>query len=191
LTISVHEVEKLSLEQIRLLVSASEGLRFASENREQMYGWVESALIEHGYARQGKAARGLLRRYLEKMTGLSRAQVSRLIQGYNASGQVRVAEYVRHRFASRYTRADVELLASVDQAHETLSGPATMSILKREFQVYGKAEFERLAKIFKGQFLQACCTIAVAYVLTQYVCVWIPRLPFFHTFLLLPKPAIL
>jgi transposase InsO family protein len=150
LTISVHEAEKLSLEQIRLLVSASEGLRFASENREQMYGWVESVLIEHGYARQGKAARGLLRRYLEKMTGLSRAQVSRLIQGYNASGRVRVAAYRRHRFALRYTRADVELLASVDQAHETLSGPATMSILKREFEVYGKAEFERLATISNG-----------------------------------------
>lgn len=146
----MHEAEKLSLEQIRLLVSASEGLRFESENREQMYGWVESVLIEHGYSRQGKAARGLLRRYLEKMTGLSRAQVSRLIQGYNASGQVRVAEYVRHRFAPRYTRADVELLAAVDQAHETLSGPATRSILKREFEVYGKAEFERLAKISNG-----------------------------------------
>ena len=146
----MHEAEKLSLEQIRLLVSASEGLRFASENREQMYGWVESVLIEHGYASQGKAARGLLRRYLEKMTGLSRAQVSRLISGYTACGQVRVAEYRRHRFAPRYTRADVELLASVDQAHETLSGPATMSILKREFEVYGKAEFERLAKISNG-----------------------------------------
>ena len=146
----MHEAEKLSLEQIRLLVSASEGLRFESENREQMYGWVESVLIEHGYARQGKAARGLLRRYLEKMTGLSRAQVSRLISGYIACGQVRVAEYRRHRFAPRYTRADVELLASVDQAHETLSGPATMSILQREFEVYGKAEFERLAKISNG-----------------------------------------
>jgi len=73
----MHEAEKLNLEQIRLLVSASEGLRFASENREQMYGWVEAVLIEHGYASQGKAARGLLRRYVEKMTGLSRAQVSR------------------------------------------------------------------------------------------------------------------
>jgi hypothetical protein len=87
----MHEAEKLSLEQIRLLVSASEGLRFESENREQMYGWVESVLIEHGYAGQGKAGRGLLRRYLEKMTGLSRAQVSRPISGYTACGQVRVA----------------------------------------------------------------------------------------------------
>jgi len=146
----VHEAEKLSLEQIRLLVLASDGLRFASESREQMYGWVESVLIEHRYAGLGKAARGLLRRYLGKMTGLSRAQVSRLIHGYTASGQVRVSAYRRHRFAPRYTQADIELLARVDEAHETLSGPATRSILKREFELYGKGEFERLANISNG-----------------------------------------
>lgn len=144
----MHEAEKLSLEQIRCFIAASEELRFASENRVQRYAWVERVLLE--YTAQGKAARGLLRRYLEKMTGLSRAQVSRLIQSYTASGRVRVAEYRRHRFAPRYTRADAELLASVDQAHETLSGPATRAILKREFEFYGKREFERLAKISNG-----------------------------------------
>ena len=97
----MHASEKLSLEQIRQLVAASEGLRFESENRRQMYGWVESVLIEHGYARQGKVARGLLRRYIEKMTGLSPALVTRLIAGYRATGQVRVAAYRRHRFRPR------------------------------------------------------------------------------------------
>ena len=138
------------MEQIRSLVAASEGLRFESENRRQMYAWVESVLIEHSYAKLGKVARGLLRRYIETMTGLSRAQVTRLIAGYMACGQVRVAAYVRHRFEPRYTPADTELLASIDEAHETLSGPATRAILKREFELYGKPEFERLAAISNG-----------------------------------------
>ena len=56
----MHSPEKLSLEQIRSLVAASEGLRFESENRRQMYAWVESVLIEHSYAKLGKVARGLL-----------------------------------------------------------------------------------------------------------------------------------
>lgn len=146
----MHAAEKLSLEQIREFISASEELRFESENRVQRYEWIERVLIEQEYARQGRAARGLLKRFIEKMTGLSRAQVSRLIHSYTASGRVRVAAYARHRFAPRYTRADVELLASVDEAHETLSGPATQSILKREFEIYGKVEFERLAQISNG-----------------------------------------
>jgi hypothetical protein len=43
--------------------------------------------------------------------------------------------YRRRRFAELYTRADLELLASVDEAHETLSGPATRRILEREDEV--------------------------------------------------------
>ena len=82
----------------------------------------------------GKAARGLVRRYIEKMTGLSRAQVTRLIARYTASGRVQATVYRRRRFPQRYTRADIELLASVDEAHETLSGPATRRILERELR---------------------------------------------------------
>jgi hypothetical protein len=145
LKISVHEAEKLSLEQIRGFIAASEELRFASEDRAQRYAWVERVLVEHQYAQQGKAARGLLRRYVEKVTGMRRVQLSRLIRSYAATGRVRIAECRRRRFPQRYTRADIELLASVDEAHETLTGPATQSILKREFEVY-RGEFERLAE---------------------------------------------
>jgi IS30 family transposase len=39
------------------------------------------------------------------------------------------------------------LLAGVDEAHETLSGPATQKILYREFHEFGKSEYERLARL--------------------------------------------
>lgn len=74
------------------LVAASEEIRFESQNRQQVYGWVEQVLVHQQYCGQSKAARGLLRRYVEKMTGLSRAQVTRLIAHYTASGQVRPAQ---------------------------------------------------------------------------------------------------
>jgi transposase InsO family protein len=147
LNISVHEAEKLSLEAIGRFVAASEELRVEGENRQQVYGWVEQVLVRQEYAQQGKAARGLVRRYVEKMTGMSRAQVTRLIARYTATGQVRPTIYRRRRFPGLYTRADVELLASVDEAHETLSGPATRRILEREVELYGKQEYVRLAAI--------------------------------------------
>ena len=143
----MHEAEKLSLEAIGRFVEASEELRFEGENRQQVYGWVERLLVQQEYAQHGKAARGLVRRYIEKMTGMSRAQVTRLIARYTATGQVRPTIYRRRRFPGLYTRADVELLASVDEAHETLSGPATRRILEREVELYGKQEYVRLAAI--------------------------------------------
>jgi len=147
LNISVHEAEKLSLEAIGRFVEASEELRFTSQGRQQVYGWVEQVLVQQEYAQQGKAARGLVRRYIEKMTGMSRSQVTRLIARYTATGRVRPTVYRRRRFPDRYTRADIELLAGVDEAHETLSGPATRRILERELQLYGKQEYARLAAI--------------------------------------------
>jgi len=143
----VHAAEQLSLDQIRAFLQASQGIRFEGKTRQQIYHWVEKVLLHHQYRQQKRGVRGLLRRYLEKMTGLSRAQVTRLIQRYCESGQVQVTVYRRHRFATRYTAADVELLARVDEAHETLSGPATRHILQREYQQYGQAAYQRLASI--------------------------------------------
>jgi transposase InsO family protein len=148
--ISVHEAEKLSLEQIEKFLLAAKEVRFEASQREEVYGWVERLLCQQEYARQGRQARGLLRRYIGKMTGLSRAQLTRLVGRYVAAGQVRMKTSRRHRFPSRYTRADIELLAQVDEAHETLSGPATRRILQREFREYGKPEFQRLAAISNG-----------------------------------------
>src|ERR1035438_10028181 len=81
------------------------------------------------------------------MTGLSRTQTTRLVGQYLQNSEVKAASYHRRRFPSRFTRGDIELLAKADEAHETLSGPATKKILEREFQQYHHAEYERLASI--------------------------------------------
>lgn len=139
--------EKIGLDRIEAFLRGSEEIRFEGKTRSEIYEWTERVLVQQEYARQGRKVRGLLRRYLEKMTGLSRAQMTRLIGGYLASGKVELGKYRRHRFPRRYTGADVELLAKVDEAHEQLSGPATRRILEREYQEYGKREYERLAAI--------------------------------------------
>jgi len=143
----VQQAEKLSLEQIRAFLEASEEVHFEGQKREEIYGWISRTLQVHSYGQQSRGKRGLLRRYVEKLTGLSRAQVTRLIGRYLNGGEVKERSYRRHRFRQRYTRADIELLAAVDEAHETLSGPATKRILEREYQEYGKQEYERLAGI--------------------------------------------
>ena len=148
--ISVHETEKLSLQQIEQFLLAAKEVRFEASQREEIYGWVERLLCQQEYMGQGRRARGLLRRYLGKMTGLSRAQLTRLVGRYLATGRVRVKTSHRRRFPTRYTGADIELLAQVDEAHQTLSGPATRRIFEREFSHYGKLEFQRLAAISNG-----------------------------------------
>ena len=139
--------ERLNLEQIGAFLAASEDFRFEANNREELYGWVTRTLVEQEYGGQKREGKGLLRSYVGKMTGLSRAQVTRLIGRYLESGVVKERRYRRNRFAIQYEPADVELLAAVDEAHETLSGPATQKILYREFYEYGDPRYQQLAKI--------------------------------------------
>jgi hypothetical protein len=148
--ISVLGAEELSLVEIEAFLAASESVRFMGCGRTEIYGWVERLLCHHEYPLQKRCAKGLLRAYIEHMTGLSRAQSTRLIGGYLRIGRIAPKPSGRPRFQHRYTPADVALLATVDEAHEQLSGPATRHILKREFEVYGKDEFERLATLSNG-----------------------------------------
>lgn len=139
--------EKLSLEQIRAVMTGTEGIRFEGRDRSEVYDFVGRTLREQGYQRQRREAKGLLRAYIGRMTGLSRAQVTRLIHRFVSEREVKPKPYRRNRFASRYTRADIELLAAADEAHETLSGPATQKILHREFHEFGNKAYERLSSI--------------------------------------------
>jgi transposase InsO family protein len=147
LKISVENGERLSLEEIRAFLEASQEIEFAAANRQEVYDWVTRVLCGQEYWKQSRGVKGLLRRYLGKMTGLSRAQVTRLISRYREGGAIRERHCRRNRFANRYTPADMELLAGVDEAHETLSGPATQKILHREFHDYGDPRYARLATI--------------------------------------------
>ena len=129
----MQDSEQLSLDQIQALLESSEEVQFKGKQRQEVYDWMTRLMRQQGYRKLGKAARGLLRRYMEKMTGRSGAQVTRLIGQYLKNSEVNEAVYSRNR------QADIELLAKVDEAHETLSGPATKKIMEREWEIGKRA----------------------------------------------------
>lgn len=143
----MDDSQATNLEQIRALVAASGVVQFTGQRREEVYEWVERTLVRHEYAGLPRPDKSVLRLYLAQMTGLSRAQVTRLITAYRATGRVIAAPYHRTRFPTIYTAGDVDLVAYVDRAHGNLSGPATRRILEREYREYGQAAYQRLAGI--------------------------------------------
>src|SRR5258708_33546322 len=122
----MDDSEAVSLEQVGAVLGGSGEVRFGGVRRGEVYAWVERTLVRHEYAGLGRADKGVVRQYLGRMTGRSRAQGTRLIAGHRKTGQVKAAAYQRTKFATRYTARDVGLLAYVDQAHGDLRGPATM-----------------------------------------------------------------
>ena len=146
--VTMQHAERLTLAEMREFLAASNTLSFAGTGRRQIYGLIERTLRAQQYLGLTKKDKGVVRRYLAKISGRSLSQITRLIRCYRQSGAVKpAAPGRRHRFPRRYTRADIVLLATVDAAHEGLSGPALRHILEREYKVYGKAEYQRLASI--------------------------------------------
>ena len=62
---------------------------FKGQNREEVYGWVNQTLRQHRYEELRRSGRGIVRRYVEKMTGMCRAQTTRLITVYLRGDEVK------------------------------------------------------------------------------------------------------
>ena len=140
-----------TLEQVREFLAGSAGIDLQPRSRADAYAFVAKTLERFDYALLGKPDKGLLRRFLAKATGLSRAQVTRLLHQHRTTGGVRDRRGAPGRpFTRRYTRADAGLLAETDALHGTLSGPATRALCARAFHLFGDSRFERLAGISNG-----------------------------------------
>ena len=120
-----------TLEQVRAFVEGSEAVDFAGADRESVYEFVRRALVRLGYERLGKSDKGLVRRYLAKVTGLSRAQLTRLIGQHRETGRIedRRGGAPACPFERRYTRADIRQLAALDNAERFLKPGVTFDQL--------------------------------------------------------------
>jgi hypothetical protein len=140
-----------TLDQVRDFVDHSQPLGFEPPDRASSYDWLTQELRRFGYARLGKADKGLLKRYLARVTGLSRAQITRLVQQFVQTGRIADRRGAPARpFPRRYTDEDVRRLAEIDALHGTLSGPATRKLCERAWTVFGDARYQRLAGISNG-----------------------------------------
>jgi transposase len=143
----MQHAERLTLAEMREFLSASNNLSFAGTGRQQIYGLVEGVLRTQKHLVLGKKDKGIVRRYLVKISGLSVAQITRLIARWRERGLIEPRTSRRYRFPRRYTNDDILLLAKTAGAHEGLSAPAMRRIHEREFKVHRQAKYERLASI--------------------------------------------
>ena len=149
--VKLHSQRLQSLDEIRAFLSGTTPLDFEASNRTDAYGWIEASLRQLRYQQLGKADKGTVKQYLEKVSGFSRAQITRLIAQYRKTGSIRDHRGTPAKAFERYYRpVDVALLAEVDALHGTLSGPATRKLCERAYLVFHDLRFERLAHLSNG-----------------------------------------
>ena len=149
-TLQTERVQTLA--DVRAVIDGNDRLDYQFTDREAAYEFIRRTLVRFDYPTLSKPDKGIIGRYLAKMTGLSRAQMTRLVGQHRATGRVtdrRGGAPVRP-FERRYTGADIRLLAEADAALGDMSGPATRAVMRREFEVFGQRRFERLARLSNG-----------------------------------------
>jgi hypothetical protein len=100
------------------------------------------------YGRLKRVEKAVVLRFLERVSGYSRQQLTRLVKrGAQRAPLLKRYRGSRTSFASFYTVADVLLLAHTDSLHGTLSGPATKKLMERAWRLFGDPRYERLAAI--------------------------------------------
>jgi len=149
MVIDMNESRLDTVGQLRAFLEGTLEVQFCPlSNDSQRYAFISSVLRRFAYSALGRRDKGVVLRYLQHTTGYSRQQLTRLV-GRARSGAALAKRYraPAHGFVRKFTPADVALLAHTDALHGTLSGPATVHLLRRAYTVYGDARYQRLAAL--------------------------------------------
>ena len=143
----MNEKKIQSLGDVRAFLAGTMEVEFSIEDKTERYRWIEQTLQRFQYRALGRADRGLVLRYIERVSGYSRQTVTRLVAQHRDSGKLVRRQRTVAGFARYYTDADARVLAEVDELHGTPCGAAAKKLCERMYRVYGDSRFEALSHI--------------------------------------------
>ncbi len=147
MVIDMDDKQLATLAQLQAFLDGTSVVDFALAPGER-YDFIARTVRRFGYRRLPRAGKSVVLRFLERVSGYSRQQITRLVK--RGAGQLPLAKRYRASrtgFARTYTNADVRLLGATDTLHGTLSGLATRKLMERAYYLFADARYERLATI--------------------------------------------
>ena len=140
--------ELTTIEHLSNFLEGTQAVAFTiSSDKDKRYRWLQRELVRFDYLSLNKPDKGIVIRYLLKVTGYSRQQLTRLIAQYRKTGQLSRQQRTTAGFKRRYTDRDIRLLAEMDERHDTPCGHAIKKLCERAYQVFGQSDYETLAGI--------------------------------------------
>src|SRR5664279_2680202 len=137
-----------TIEQMEQFLTGSQAVAFlVASNKDECYLGIQRTLVKFRYASLNKRSKGVVVRFLIKITGYSRQQITRLVKQYRDTGKIERQQRTYQGFERVYTNEDIRLLAALDERHNTLSGPATKKLCERAHNIFKQTQYQRLAGI--------------------------------------------
>jgi transposase InsO family protein len=146
---AIMKLEDLrTIDQLIEFLSGTQSVAFSIMNdKDACYRWIEGELVRFRYLTLPRQHKGVVLRYLAKVSGYSRQQVTRLVAQHRRCGRVRRRQRTVAGFKRKYTKADIRLLAEMDERHDTPCGQALKKLCERALKVFGESTYGALASI--------------------------------------------
>lgn len=136
-----------SISQIDKFLKDNQEMEIEIISVKEKYEFIKDVLLENKYRNLSKKDKRSVLKYLKFFTGYSKSHLKKLIRKWKRGLLFYNPTRNRHKFSFKYQPTDIALLIKTDSAHHCLSGSATKGILKREFEVFGKTEYENISGI--------------------------------------------
>jgi transposase InsO family protein len=146
---TIMKLEDLTtIDQLRDFLSGTQAVAFSViSDKDACYRWIQGELVKFRYLKLPRQGKGVVIRYLMKVSGYSRQQLTRLIARYRKTGQIKRCQRTVSGFKQKYTEQDIRLLAAMDERHDTPCGTAIKKLCERACEVFGEAQYTALASI--------------------------------------------
>ena len=123
------------------LLNGNQSIAFSVPGgQSERHQFVQKILVKFRYMTCSKYEKGIVIRFLKKVTGYSRQQLTRLIGQYKSSGRIEWHPCRSHGFSRKYTKKDMYLLVKTDVQHDTPCGHAVKKLCERAYHVFGEIE---------------------------------------------------
>lgn len=136
-----------SICQMEEFLKSNDFIKMEIVKDEEKYQFIQAVLIKIRYAHLKKKEKKIVLRYLKFLTRYSKSHLKKLVRKWKLGLLFWNPTRNRRKFPVKYFASDIARLIETDVAHECLNGKAAKEIMRREFQIFGKREYENISRI--------------------------------------------
>lgn len=138
----------IRVDQMTDFLAGSQAIAFVvAATKQERYSLIERVLKRFTYKQLKRCDKGVVIRFLMKLSGYSRQQLTRMIEQFIKRGQVKRKQVTVTPFERVYTTQDIQLLAALDQRHDTPNGLRIKKLCERAYIKFNEDAYQRLATI--------------------------------------------
>lgn len=137
-----------TIAEMEAFLAGNQPIAFAvASSKDERYQFVEDILKRFRYAQLKRREKSAVIKFLRKISGYSRQQLTRMIERHNERGVLQRFHKTINGFEQIYQSSDIRLLAELDQRHDTPNGFRVKKLCERAYHEFDEQAYQRLSSI--------------------------------------------